>query len=137
MRCRSPLILPTHFPVKAHRDLFPFNASFYEQLQNISDTCGYTDYLDKFVTYPPAGQLPLPAGATFDNVTKAVGVQASCRLHSPIQRAVTKYGHFIVCRVLRKLTAIVRINPAFDVYRVSDTFPTLCELLLSFIRCRV
>ncbi|PSS22696.1 hypothetical protein PHLCEN_2v2993 [Hermanssonia centrifuga] len=57
---------------QAHKDLFPFNASFYAQLQNISDTCGYTDYLDKFVTYPPAGQLPLPAGATIDPVTKAV-----------------------------------------------------------------
>ena len=74
---------------QAHKDLFPFNASFYAQLQNISDTCGYTTYLDDFVTYPPKGQLPLPVGATFDNVTRAVGVQASCRMHSPIQREIT------------------------------------------------
>ncbi|KAI0343371.1 alpha/beta-hydrolase [Trametopsis cervina] len=96
---------------QAHRDLFPFNESFYAQLQNISDTCGYTDYLDNFVTYPPAGQLPLPAGATFNNVTRAVGVQPSCRMHSPIQRQVTT------------------INPAFDVYRVSDTWPTLWSVI--------
>ncbi|KAI0698230.1 alpha/beta-hydrolase [Cytidiella melzeri] len=96
---------------QAHKDLFPFNASFYAQLQNISDTCGYTDYLDKFVTYPPAGQLPLPAGATFNSTTKAVGVLPSCRMHSPIQRQVSI------------------INPAFDVYRVSDTFPTLWSVI--------
>ncbi|KAL4245091.1 Carboxypeptidase [Abortiporus biennis] len=96
---------------QANKNLFPFNETFSAQLQNISDTCGYTDYLDKFVTYPPAGQLPLPAGATFDPVTKAVGVRADCRMHSPIQREVT------------------RLNPVFDVYRVSDTWPNLWSVL--------
>ncbi|THG97171.1 hypothetical protein EW026_g4786 [Hermanssonia centrifuga] len=96
---------------QAHKDLFPFNASFYAQLQNISDTCGYTDYLDKFVTYPPAGQLPLPAGATIDPVTKAVGISAACRMHSPIQREVSI------------------LNPVFDVYRVSDTWPSLWSVI--------
>lgn len=74
--------------LQANKNVFPFDSTFWAQLQNISDTCGYTDYLDKFVTYPPAGQLPLPAGATFDNVTRAVGVLPECRMHSPIQRAV-------------------------------------------------
>lgn len=68
--------------------MFPFNSTFWAQLQNVSDSCGYTDYLDKFVTYPPAGQLPLPAGATFNETTRAVGVKPECRMHSPIQRAV-------------------------------------------------
>ncbi|KDR75252.1 hypothetical protein GALMADRAFT_211511 [Galerina marginata CBS 339.88] len=67
---------------QANKNLFPFNSSFWAQLQHISDTCGYTDYLDKFVTYPPAGQLPLVAtNGTFT-------VTSSCRIHSPIQRAV-------------------------------------------------
>ena len=54
------------------------------QLQNISDTCGYTDYLDQFLTYPPAGQLPLSVGTngTFNAIP-------SCRIHSLIQSAVT------------------------------------------------
>ncbi|KAK0486281.1 alpha/beta-hydrolase [Armillaria novae-zelandiae] len=93
---------------QAHADLFPFNTSFWNTLQNISDTCGYTDYLDKFVTYPPAGQLPFPAGV----IEGTLGtVQASCRIHSPIQRAVGV------------------LNPVFDVYRVSDTFPNLWSVL--------
>ncbi|KAH9927439.1 alpha/beta-hydrolase [Epithele typhae] len=94
---------------QANKNVFPFNSTFWAQLQNISDTCGYTDYLDQ-VTYPPTGLLPLPAGATFNNVTRAVGVRSDCRMHSPIQR-------------------LLDINPVFDVYRVTDTFPNLWSVL--------
>ncbi|KAF8512401.1 alpha/beta-hydrolase [Gautieria morchelliformis] len=92
--------------VQANRNLFPFNSSFMSTLQDISDNCGYTDYLDRFVTYPPAGQLPLPNGTagTFAPIS-------SCRIHSPIQRAVNL------------------INPVFNVYRVSDTWPNLWSVL--------
>ena len=56
-------------------------------LQNISDTCGFTDYLDDFVTYPPAGQLPLPVGTggTFSTLR-------SCRIWSMIEREIGVYG---------------------------------------------
>ena len=72
---------------QANRNLFPFNSSFMATLQNISDSCGYTDYLDKFVTYPPAGQLPLPNGtdATFSPVP-------SCMIHDLIQGAVSLWA---------------------------------------------
>ncbi|CAL1711151.1 unnamed protein product [Somion occarium] len=96
---------------QANRNLFPFTQAFYDQLQSISDSCGFTDYLDKFVSYPPTSQLPIPAGGTIDPVTRAVGVRSDCRLHSPIQRAVAV------------------LNPVFNVYRVSDTFPNLWSVL--------
>ena len=75
---------------QANQNLFPFNSSFLAHLQNISDTCGYTTYLDDFVTFPPKGQLPLPAGTggTFNTL-------ASCRIHSQIQRAIQVYVIFI------------------------------------------
>ncbi|KAK1230491.1 hypothetical protein PQX77_006419 [Marasmius sp. AFHP31] len=93
---------------QANANVFPFNSSFWEQLQNISDSCGYTDYLEKFVTYPPAGQLPFPSGV----VEGTLGtVKPECRIHSPIQRAVGV------------------LNPVFDVYRVTDTFPDLWSVL--------
>ncbi|KAJ7502903.1 alpha/beta-hydrolase [Mycena galericulata] len=80
---------------RANQNLFPFNTSFWNELQTISDTCGYTDYLDKFVTYPPAGHLPLPV-ATNGTFT----VTRACQIHSPIQRAiglsVFKFLHFTV-----------------------------------------
>ncbi|KAJ7039116.1 alpha/beta-hydrolase [Mycena alexandri] len=100
--------------LQANQNLFPFNSSFYAELQTISDNCGYTDYLDKFVTYPPAGQLPLPVGTN-----GTFSATAACRIHSPIQRAIGV------------------LNPVFDVYRVSDTWPNLWSVLgfpLNFLR---
>ncbi|KAJ7287292.1 alpha/beta-hydrolase [Mycena rebaudengoi] len=91
---------------RANENLFPFNSSFWDSLQDISDACGYTDYLDKFVTYPPAGQLPLPVATN-----GTFSVTPNCRIHSPIQRAVGV------------------LNPVFNVYRVSDTFPNLWSVL--------
>ncbi|KAF8813757.1 alpha/beta-hydrolase [Phlegmacium glaucopus] len=91
---------------QANKNLFPFNSSFWAELQQISDTCGYSDYLDKFVTYPPAGQLPLPVATN-----GTFSVTPSCRIHSPIQRAIGL------------------LNPVFNVYRVSDTWPNLWSVL--------
>ena len=68
---------------KSHPSLFPFNSSFMNSLQQISDACWYTDYLEKFVTYPPKGQLPLPIGTN-----GTFSVTPACRMHSPIQRAI-------------------------------------------------
>ncbi|KZV84913.1 alpha/beta-hydrolase [Exidia glandulosa HHB12029] len=92
--------------VQANRNVFPFNSTFMAQLEAAADACGYTSYLDDFVTFPPAGMLPLPVGTngTFNAI-------ASCRLHSQIQRAVNL------------------INPSFNTYRVTDTFPTLWSVL--------
>ncbi|KAI0072849.1 alpha/beta-hydrolase [Panus rudis PR-1116 ss-1] len=95
---------------QANRNLFPFNQSFYDELQATSDACGFTDYLDN-VTYPPTGLLPLPAGGTIDPVSRAISTTAQCRLHSIIQRQISI------------------LNPVFDVYRVSDTFPNLWSVL--------
>lgn len=123
------------------------------QLQNISDTCGYTDYLDQFVTYPPKGQslvnpispgpplsyidihkivlyiiglLPLPNGTegTFSAVP-------SCRLHSPIQRAIQMFVS-VESQISEHECSFpksIRINPVFDVYRVQDTWPNLWSVL--------
>jgi carboxypeptidase D len=43
--------------------VFPFNSTFWTYLQNVSDTCGYTNYSAQHVKYPPAGQLPFPSAA--------------------------------------------------------------------------
>nr|VWO97797.1 Uncharacterized protein [Ganoderma boninense] len=59
--------------VQANRNVFPFNSTFMAQLQNMSDACGFTDYFDRYVRYPPWGQLPFPVGATVDPVTRIVG----------------------------------------------------------------
>lgn len=76
-------VLIIHLPlVQANQNVFPFNSSFWDRLQHISDDCGYTDYLDKFLTYPPKGLLPLVG------TNGSLTVAPECRIHRLIQRAV-------------------------------------------------
>jgi carboxypeptidase D len=93
--------------VQANRNVFPFNSSFMETLQTMSDTCGYTTYLDENLKYPPTGQLPFPAGVN----PGSTSANSSCRIFSQIQRGVG------------------RLNPVFNIYRVTDTFPNLWSVL--------
>lgn len=61
-------------------------------------TCNYAGYVDKFVTFPPQGILPLPGNS--------VEAARGCDLWDEIFEA-----------------ALV-INPAFDIYRIFDTVCT-------------
>ena len=79
-----------------------------QQLQDQADSCGYTNYMADFVTYPPAGQLPYPNNATDHRVP------AGCDIWDTI------YNNALL------------INPAFDIYRVFDTVGFLLLLLLNF-----
>ena len=39
------------------------NSTFIADLQKRSDKCGFTNYFEKYATYPPKGPLPLPSQA--------------------------------------------------------------------------
>ncbi|TVY80493.1 putative serine carboxypeptidase [Lachnellula suecica] len=87
--------------------LFPFNDSFAAQLHNMSATCGYDDYLSKYLTFPPPGPLPveLPGtdetGATTDE----------CDVFDAIYNE------------------IFYLNPCWDIYQVATTCPQLWDVL--------
>ncbi|KII86786.1 hypothetical protein PLICRDRAFT_114108 [Plicaturopsis crispa FD-325 SS-3] len=86
--------------VQNNRNVFPFNSSFMAHLQNISDACGYTDYIDKYVKYPPTGPLPLPIG-----VNQSSTATSPCSIREQIQMEIGV------------------LNPAFNVYRVTQQWP--------------
>lgn len=73
------------------------------QLDDTAKRCGYSDYMQKYVTYPPQGRLPLP-GNTPD-------YDPSCDVWELI------------------FEAALRINPAFNMYRIFDTYPVLWDVL--------
>jgi carboxypeptidase D len=73
------------------------------QLEKISADCNYTDYTEKHLTYPPTSLLPLPGNST-----------------SPI-------GYCDIWDLI--FTAALIINPAFNIYRIFDTFPVLWDVL--------
>lgn len=69
----------------------------------MAENCNYADYFEKFVTYPPKGLLPLPGHST--------EADKGCDVWDMI------------------FEAALLINPAFNVYRIFDTFPILWDVL--------
>ena len=74
--------------LQANENVFPFNSTVRAQLQNVSDSCGFTDYLDH-VTYPPTGLLPLPRGAFLDP-DGSVDYGEDCEINGLIQELVSE-----------------------------------------------
>ncbi|KAG2108312.1 Alpha/Beta hydrolase protein [Suillus cothurnatus] len=89
--------------VNKYAGLFSFNQTYMTYLEEKAVTCNYTGYMDKYVTYPPTGLLPLPG----DSIEFAQG----CDVWDDIF-----YNALI-------------INPAFDIYRIWDTYPILWDVL--------
>ncbi|KDQ13772.1 hypothetical protein BOTBODRAFT_33214 [Botryobasidium botryosum FD-172 SS1] len=56
--------IPTVAFLDQWNDVLKLNSTFVSQVQAASDDCGYTDYMAKYVTYPPNGPLPLPGGSS-------------------------------------------------------------------------
>jgi carboxypeptidase D len=89
--------------VHKYENVFSFNQSFMAELDAQAVKCNYTGYMDKFVTYPPKGLLPLPGKSTF--------ADKGCDLWDTI------------------FNAALIINPAFNIYRIFDTYPILWDVL--------
>ncbi|CAG8949818.1 hypothetical protein HYFRA_00004142 [Hymenoscyphus fraxineus] len=86
--------------------LFPFNDTFKAQIHNVSDSCGFTDYNNKYLTYPPPG--PFPPTPSTDEYGSATD---DCRVFDLIYDAITL------------------INPCWDVYQVATTCPLLWDVM--------
>ncbi|KIJ45862.1 hypothetical protein M422DRAFT_74935 [Sphaerobolus stellatus SS14] len=89
--------------VNKYENVFALNSSFKQTLQATAESCGYADYMETFVTYPPTGPLPLPGNTTT--------VSRNCGIWRMI------------------FNAALLINPAFNEYRIFDTFPILWDVL--------
>ncbi|QSZ36493.1 hypothetical protein DSL72_006373 [Monilinia vaccinii-corymbosi] len=95
--------------VEYWKGLFPFNDSFVEQIHNISDSCGYTDYLAKYLTFPPPG--PHPSLTTLPGTDERGYTTPDCDVFSLIYDAA------------------IRLNPCWDIYQVATTCPMLWDNL--------
>lgn len=89
--------------VHKYENVFAFNQTFLAQLNAMAEQCNYADYFDKFVTYPPAGLLPLPGSS--------IEADDGCDVWDAI------------------FEAALLVNPAFDIYRIFDTYPILWDVL--------
>jgi carboxypeptidase D len=89
--------------VNKYVNVFSLSETVMAQLEATAEKCNYTGYADKFLTYPPAGPLPLPGTSTeFDR---------GCDVWTDV------------------FNAALDVNPAFNIYRIFDVFPILWDVL--------
>ncbi|KAG1800316.1 Alpha/Beta hydrolase protein [Suillus plorans] len=89
--------------VKKHASLFSFDQTYMDHLDKMAATCNYTGYMDKYVTYPPKGLLPLPGDST--------DFAQGCDIWTDIWFSA------------------LMINPSFNMYRIWDTYPLPWDVL--------
>lgn len=89
--------------VHKYESVFSLNQTFMEYLDKTAEKCGYTGYYQKYVTFPPKGPLPLPGGTP--------DISDECDVWDAI------------------FSAALLVNPAFDIYRIFDTYPILWDVL--------
>ncbi|KAK2459782.1 hypothetical protein APHAL10511_008214 [Amanita phalloides] len=89
--------------VHKYENVLALNTTFMKQLDATAQKCNYSGYMEKYVTYPPQGLLPLYAT---DNT-----LNPECNVWSQI------------------FNAALITNPAFNIYHVFDTYPTLWDVL--------
>lgn len=90
--------------VSSFPDFFPFNDTFKAFMQNKSDDCGYTAFLEKFLQFPPPGPMPRDEGLSWSS-------RSDCDVWDDVANA------------------IVLINPCFDIYQIATTCPVLWDVL--------
>ncbi|CCU81548.1 cpdS/carboxypeptidase [Blumeria hordei DH14] len=90
-------------------NLMPFNETFMTQLHNMSASCGYDDFLQKYLTYPPLA--PLPQFQDLPGTDQNGETLKECDVFSSIY------------------SEIFLINPCWDVYQVATTCPALWDVL--------
>ena len=83
--------------------LLDLNSTYLAEIHKTAQDCGYTQYLEQYLAFPPKGKLPTPPNAD--------GSNATCDLWDSIYAAA------------------VEINPCFDIYQVATTCPLLWDVL--------
>lgn len=92
--------------------LFPTDVLYLRYLDAQDEKCGYAGYIDKYLTYPPTGPLPLPNGTS--------DVTAECDLFSAVFVSGLHAERAMLIGILQE--AALRVNPAFNLYRISDSW---------------
>jgi carboxypeptidase D len=87
--------VPTVPFVQANQQFFNFDSQFMSQIESLHNTCGYSDYISKYLTFPPPGNQP--------------------RLTDP------KSGCDVFDMVYNQAQSI---NSCFNIYEVNQTCPT-------------
>lgn len=89
--------------VQKHANMFNFNETFMAELEHLHKECGYADFIDKYLTFPPPHEQP----PLFFNYT----TDAKCDVFDIIYDETFK------------------VNPCWDLYEVNTVCPLLWDVL--------
>ncbi|KAI0280491.1 alpha/beta-hydrolase [Russula aff. rugulosa BPL654] len=89
--------------VHKYEHVFAFNQTFLAHLDSVAAKCNFADYMEKYVTYPPRGLLPLPTSTDAD--LNCAGVWEEI------------------------FEAALIVNPAFNIYQIFDMWPISWDVL--------
>ncbi|KAI1270659.1 alpha/beta-hydrolase [Xylariaceae sp. FL1019] len=89
--------------VDFHSNLFPFNQSFSKTIHQQHLECGFQDYMDTYLQFPPPGPQPSNFSDTVSDECASIWGVVTDEILSP--------------------------NPCFDVYQVATTCPLLWDVL--------
>lgn len=82
-------------------NVFDLNETFMAAAQERADSCGYTDYFNTYLTFPPPpGPFPTPTNSSLD-----------CDIFDDV------------------FAAALEVNPCFNIYHILDTCPHLFNVL--------
>ncbi|KAH8883366.1 alpha/beta-hydrolase [Thozetella sp. PMI_491] len=97
--------IPAHYHTEYWANSFPLNESTWEAVRNASADCGYDDFLNKYLSFPPVGVQPtLTPGRSIDGTRR-------CRVSDLIENA------------------ILDINPGWNIYQVTQLLPLPADVL--------
>ncbi|KAH9443239.1 hypothetical protein MJO28_014696 [Puccinia striiformis f. sp. tritici] len=95
--------------VKRYEHVFAFNETFMATISRMHQECGYADYLEKYLVYPPPrGPFPQPTAGSFDGGSSS---NTSCDTFYTV------------------LDAAKLANPAFNIYQILDIPPAFWDVL--------
>ncbi|KAK4203791.1 carboxypeptidase [Triangularia verruculosa] len=100
-------IIPTVGFVDYWASLFPFNDTFRAHIKSVDAMCGYSEFMNAYLTFPPIANLPPLPGQDDDGI---VGYE---------------------CAYLRYdiINAALHLNPCFDSYYITETCPRISDVL--------
>ena len=88
--------------------LFPFEDDVVAGFHRRHESCGYADFLSKYLTYPPPGPQPAVINSSARN---DVPLATCASLKSDVEDAAKS------------------VNPCFNIYHVTTTCPILWDVL--------
>ncbi|CUA67083.1 hypothetical protein RSOLAG22IIIB_07169 [Rhizoctonia solani] len=104
------LFIPAVAFAEKWQNVLGLNSTFMNYVRSVGTKCGYTGWMEKYVTYPPAGPLPLPAQA-YQGTPDYGNVVDGCSIWPEIRAAA------------------LMVNPNFNVYHIFDLWPIPWDVL--------